>query len=270
MYHALVIASYGAVAPEARAGLAALEKTLSEAAPGYVSVRAFTSAAIRRVLAERGESVPGPAEALEQLRRGGARRVVVQPAHLLCGGEYGKWKAEVLAMAGGFESLTIGRPLLADNGDILSFAARLSRNHPAIEGEAVVFMGHGTEHVAGMAYPALQTALRLTGRNDIYIGVMNGWPGLTDVLRQLEADGPRRVRLLPLLLTSGTHVGRELAGEWRERLEQSGYVVQCSFTGLSELPWVREMYREKLLDILPPEESGTKRCSGQARRKMVK
>lgn len=253
MNHALIIASCGSAAPEARAGLAALEKTLADAAPGYICVRAFTSSAVRRVLAERGENVPSPAEALEHLRRGGARKIAVQPTHLLCGNEYSKLKTEILAMADSFEPLIAGRPLLADSMDIRTFASRLSKNYPAISGEIAVFMGHGTENFAGTAYPALQTALRLEGRSDIYTGVMNGWPGLDDILRQLETNRPRRIRLLPLLLTAGKHVRRDLAGEWKERLEQAGHTVQCSFTGLSELPWVQEMYREKLLDILPPE-----------------
>lgn len=254
MYRALIIASYGSSVPETRAGLAALEKTLTGAAPGYSCLRIFTSPIIRRVLAERGEHVPGLTEALEHLRRGGARRVVVQPTHLLYGAGYGELEAEALAMADSFESLATGRPLLADGGSIRAFAARLSRNCPAAEGGAIVFMGHGTEHPAGTAAcPALQTALRLAGRNDIYIGVMNGRPGLADVIRQLGAGGPRQVRLAPLLLSAGTHVRRELTGEWKAHLERAGHTVRCSFAGLCELPWVREMYREKLLGILPAE-----------------
>lgn len=237
--------------------------------PSYTCVRVFTSPVIRRILADREENVPSLTEALEQLRRNGTRRVVVQPAHLLSGYEYGKLKTEALAIADSFESLTVGSPLLADSRDILAFAARLSRNHPAAMGETTVFMGHGTEHFAGMAYPALQTALRLMGRDDIYIGVMNGWPGLEDVICQLKADGQRQIHLLPLLLTAGKHVRRELAVEWKERLELAGHTVRCSFAGLSELPWVREMYREKLLDVLPPERN-TEMGTGQERRKMVK
>ena len=42
-------------------------------------------------------------------------------------------------------------------------------------------MGHGTEHFANAAYPALQTALALLGRDDIYIGTVEGWPGLREL-----------------------------------------------------------------------------------------
>ncbi|MDE6934548.1 MAG: sirohydrochlorin cobaltochelatase [Oscillospiraceae bacterium] len=40
-----------------------------------------------------------------------------------------------------------------------------------------------------------------------------------------------------------------MAGAWKTRLEQAGYTVGCSFIGLGELPWVQEMYRERLEEL---------------------
>ena len=85
------------------------------------------------------------------------------------------------------------------------------------------------------------------GRDDIYIGTVEGWPGLEDVLRQLKPCGPLKVRLQPLMLVAGDHARNDMAGEWRERLEQAGHTVTCSFIGLGELPWVQKMYQERLL-----------------------
>ena len=248
MKKALVITSFGTSVPEARAGITAVEEALADAVPGCPWVRAFTSPTIRRILAGRGEAVPSLPEALADLRNKGARRVVVQPTHLLYGLEYDKLKAGVEALSGGFETLAVGRPLLADTGDIRRFARCLSRDCPAEAGGAVVFMGHGTEHFANAAYPALQTALRLEGREDVYIGTVEGWPGLADILRQL--GGPRRVKLLPLMLVAGDHARNDMAGTWKQALEEAGHTVSCSFTGLGELPWVQEMYRERLLDVM--------------------
>lgn len=250
MKKALVITSFGTSVPEARAGITAVEEALADAVPGYPWVRAFTSPTIRRILAGRGEAVPSLPEALADLRDKGARRVVVQPTHLLYGLEYDRLKAGAEALAGGFETLAVGRPLLADTGDIRRFARCLSRDCPAEAGGAVVFMGHGTEHFANAAYPALQTALRLEGREDVYIGTVEGWPGLADILRQLEQGGPRRVKLLPLMLVAGDHARNDMAGTWKQALEEAGHTVSCSFTGLGELPWVQEMYRERLLDVM--------------------
>ena len=175
--------------------------------------------------------------------------VIVQPTHLLYGYEYDKLKVEAEALGGKFESLVVGCPLLANNSDIQRFAHRLAQDHPAETGTATVFMGHGTEHFANAAYPALQTALALLGRDDIYIGTVEGWPGLEDILRQLDPGGVREIRLLPLMLVAGDHAQNDMAGAWKTRLEQAGYTVGCSFTVPGELPWVQEMYRERLEEL---------------------
>ena len=247
---AVVITSFGTSVSEARASITAVEEVLSAAASGNVYVRAFTSPTIRRILKERGEDVPSLTEALERLSADGVQRVIVQPTHLLYGYEYDKLKAEAEKFADRFESVTVGRPLLSDNSDIQRFAFHLSQDHPVEEGAVVVFMGHGTEHFANAAYPALQTALNLLGRKDIYIGTVEGWPGLEDVLRQLEPGGPRRIELLPLMLVAGDHARNDMAGDWKSRLEEAGYAVTCTFTGLGQLAWVQKMYQEKLAALL--------------------
>lgn len=247
---ALVVVSFGTSVPEARSSISAVEEALAAAAPGYAFVRAFTSPTIRRILKSRGEDVPSLTEALERLAAAKVRQVIIQPTHLLYGYEYDKLKAEADALADRFERLTAGRPLLADNRDIQRFAYHLSQNHPAETERVTVLMGHGTAHFANAAYPALQTALSFLGRSDICIGTVEGWPGLDDVLRQLEPGGARRIDLFPLMLVAGDHARNDMAAEWKSRLEEAGHMVSCSFTGLGELPWVQEMYRERLEKLL--------------------
>ena len=247
---ALVVTSFGTSAPEARHSITAVEEALASAAPGYLFSRAFTSPTIRRILKNRGEEVPGLTEALERLLAEGVRQVIVQPTHFLYGYEYDKLKVEADTLGGKFESLIVGRPLLANNRDIQRFAHRLSQDHPPEAGTATVYMGHGTEHFANAAYPALQTALAFLGRDDIYIGTVEGWPGLEDILRQLDPGGVREIRLLPLMLVAGDHAQNDMAGAWKTRLEQAGYTVGCSFAGLGDLSWVREMYQERLKALL--------------------
>lgn len=254
MKQALVMTSFGTSVPEARGSIAAVERVLEEAACGYTAVRAFTSPTIRRILAERGEEVLSLTEALEELCREGADQVVVQPTHLLYGYEYDKLKAEAESFSGRFERLTVGKPLLAGVQDILRLAEELAKAHPQKEGEAVIYMGHGTEHFANAAYPALQTALHLSGRDDIYIGTVEGWPGLKDILRQLKK--PCQIQLLPLMLVAGDHARKDMAVDWKDALEKAGHPVQCAFTGLGELGWVQEMYRERLLEVIGPLREG--------------
>lgn len=248
MKEGLVITSFGTSVPEARGSIEAVETVLKETASIDTVVRAFTSPTIRRILVGRGETVFSLTGALEYLLEAGVRRAVVQPTHLLYGYEYDKLKAEADGFAARFETVTVGEPLLAKNDDIVRFAGKLAGAHPQRDGEAVVYMGHGTEHFANAAYPALQTALHLAGRTDIYIGTVEGWPGLRDILGQLKT--PCNVKLLPLMLVAGEHARKDMAGEWKDSLERTGHFVQCEFTGLGELEWVQEMYREKMREVL--------------------
>ena len=246
----VVIASTGTSVPEALDGITAVEEALAAAAEGYTCVRAFTSPAIRRILKDRGEDVPGLDEALEDLAARGVRRVIVQPTHLLCGYAYDSLKAGAETLSGRFASMAVGRPLLADGGDVRRFALGLARDHPANSGAATLFMGHGTGHEAGAVYPAVQDAWDGLGRDDLLVGVMEGRPDLDEILRRLEPGGPRKINLLPLMLAAGAHARRDMAAGWKVQLERAGYAVTCSFTGLGRRAWVREMYRERLEELL--------------------
>ena len=155
MKQALIITSFGTSVPEARGSIEAVEKVLSEAAAGYTTVRAFTSPTIRRILAGRGEKVLSLTEALEQLHSEGINRVVVQPTHLLYGYEYDKLKAEAEEFSNRYEKLMVGKPLLAGSSDILQFAEEIAETHPQQEEASVVYMGHGTEHLANAFNPFL-------------------------------------------------------------------------------------------------------------------
>ncbi len=169
-------------------------------------------------------------------------QVVVQPTHLLYGYEYDKLKAETDGFSDRFEKLAVGKPLLANNRDILQFAVKISEMHPQRNGEAVVYMGHGTAHFANAVYPALQTALDLASRRDIRIGTVEGWPALADILHQLKT--PCKVKLLPLMLLAGDHARKDMAIDWKQELEKAGHTVQCEFTGLGDLAWIQELFRD--------------------------
>lgn len=248
MKDGLVITSFGTSVPEARAGIGAVETVLKEAAPDHTAVRAFTSPTIRRILAGRGETVFSLTGALEHFLQTGVRRVVVQPTHLLYGYEYDRLNEAAGRFAGRFDTLTVGRPLLADCDDIVAFASRFAEANPREDSAAIVCMGHGTKHPANAVYPAMQTAFHLLGRTDICIGTVEGWPELKDVLGQLKTAC--HVKLLPLMLVAGEHARKDMAGEWKDCLERAGHSVQCEFAGLGELKWVQEMYRDRLREVL--------------------
>ena len=99
MKQALLAVSFGTSVPRARQDIEAVERVLAAGAPERAFCRAYTSPTIRRILAERGEPVPGLPEALEALAAAGVEDAAVQPTHLLYGFEYDKLKADAAAFA---------------------------------------------------------------------------------------------------------------------------------------------------------------------------
>ena len=193
-------------------------------------------------------------EALEQLAQDGVEQVYVLPTHVLPGYEYDDLLEAVEKIRPQFQQLRMAPPLLGDTWGVRALAQILCDRFPRQEGQAVVLLGHGTEHPGNLVYPALQGVLDWLGREDILIGTVEGWPQAEDVLEQLSRQNCRRVLLAPLMLVAGTHAVEDMAGpepkSWKNRLEASGYEVTPIFEGLGRLPQVQEMYVHRLKTLV--------------------
>lgn len=253
MKQAVVLVSFGTSVEEARRrDIAPVEQALGDCTR-LPCRRAYTSPSIRRILARRGVQVQSLAEVLDVLA-GEAEEVFIQPTHLLYGNEYDGMKRIVEQKQNLFGRIHLGKPLLANAEDIQALAKIVSDLSPRREGNAYVLMGHGTEHFANMSYPAMQTAFRLIGREDILVGTVEGWPGLEEVADQLKMRSVGTVTLSPLMLVAGDHALNDMAGDgpdsWKSRLEREGLKVDCQIQGLGSLAAVRELYKAHFQELL--------------------
>lgn len=250
----LLCVSFGTSVPQARQSIAAVENALQEAAPDLTFVRAFTSPTIRRILQSRGETVQSLPQALDALSGG---EVIVQPTHFLYGQEYDTLRAQVEERRDRFASLTLGKPLLAGPEDLRALAAAIGAACPPVSGEALLLMGHGTEHFAGIVYPALQTVFHMMGRTDVYVATAEGWPSLEEILPQLRRGGYGKAHLRALMLVAGDHACHDMAGDdpdsWKSRLQAKGLEVRCTLQGLGLLPAVQALYAAHLRELLEPK-----------------
>ena len=248
MKKALVIVSFGTTYERARRSIDAVERALAQAAEGYDVFRAYTSSVVRKVLKSRGEIVPSLEEALEKLANESYDTVFVQPTHLLCGNEYDeKIRASYMRYAGRFLRGGIGKPLIANNDDLLKLAEILAALKPD-DADALLLMGHGTTHFANMVYPAMQTALRLQGHPNVVVGTVEGWPTLENAIDELRALGAKHIELRPMMLVAGDHAQNDMAGDdadsWKSHLTAAGFDVHCTVEGLGELEDVQRLYNE--------------------------
>lgn len=254
MKTALLCVSFGTAVAAAEESIAAVEKALHDEMPEAAFFRAFTSKTIRRILASRGETVWGMEEAVQHLTEENYDRVVIQPTHFLCGLEYERLKSSVEEARKHFPGLLLGVPLLSGTEDLRAIVRVLSEEFPEKEGSSLVFMGHGTTHFSNIVYPALQAVFHMMGREDVYIGTVEGWPGIGEICGQLRAEHYTDVRTVPLMLVAGDHALNDMAGEeadsWKSILTREGYRVECIMRGLGMLPRIQEMYRLHLRELL--------------------
>lgn len=252
MKEALVIVSFGTSVAEAQKDIDGVEAALAAAMPDADFFTALTSPTIRRKLKSRGEAAYSLEEILETLSPADYNRVTVQPTHLLYGIEYDRIKAVVSAYASRFAAITLGEPLLAGTEDMIALARCLKAEYGS-DSEALVLMGHGTEHYANMVYPAFQTVLRLEGYANAYVGTVEGWPSLEPVIRQLKADNHQKILLMPMMLVAGDHARNDMAGSdpdsWKSRLEAEGFTVRCHMEGLGRLSQVQSLYVRHLNEL---------------------
>lgn len=263
---AIVLMAYGSLDPEARKTYRKIRTVYKREFPGSEVVIAFTSDFIRRKLAKgEGTFVKSPLAALAQLHDDGKIDVVVQSLHVAPGSEFHEVASLVSALGSvrgkfGFRNLEMGMPLLASSRDfdLVSEALAPDFDRVTVEGEvairprnseetAVVLMGHGTEHPADSAYSRMALVLERDHKN-VFLGTIDGFPGLEEVMAGVKGAGVAKVKLMPFLVVSGGHATKDLAGDdpksWKSSFEQAGFEVDSNLQGMGENPRVVEVFAE--------------------------
>lgn len=254
---AVVFAVYGTTRAQARA--AAIEPAFRAVADA-VDVPcelAFSGPAVCRLLARRGEPAPELERVLEQVADAGARRVAVVPGMVVDGWAQANLGERVHAAAERLRlEAVVGAPLLSHAADVDCLAAALMGAWLPKPGAVTLFVGHGIGGPAGSgytrprdafdAYGALGAAFARAGRDDLAVACLSDGPGAAlQAVRGLAEPGAT-VRLVPLMLSAGRHVLKNMGGSddhsWASTLSTAGYVPQLCDCGLGEVAAVQELY----------------------------
>lgn len=248
---ALLVISFGTSYAETRKKtITATETVLAQSFPDYDLRRAFTSKMVIRKLRERDDihidTVP---QAIEKIAAAGYTEVLAQPLLVINGTEFDELSAELAPYTDQFTRFHLGRPLLTSQQDYLDVVASLKTEFPVGEpDEAVVLMGHGSEHPANSAYAALDYVFKDQGFPYVYIATVEGFPFIKSVIKRLEADRIKKVTLMPFMLVAGDHAQNDMAGDdeesWKTILERKGFAVETRLTGLGEIEKIHQIYIE--------------------------
>jgi sirohydrochlorin cobaltochelatase len=263
----IVLAPYGSLYPRALATYEQIRAAYGREFPGSRVILAFTSQFMaERLFENKGIRIPGPLAALAELHEIGCRSAVVQSLQIVPGEEFHELAklVQALEIGGklGFERLEIGLPLLSSLEDCKKVSSAL----PAVwkrdslngepgeissdpEKEAVLLVGHGTGHPADSLYSLMAQVLK-KNHTSVFLGTVEGFPGLSELSVELKGIGPRikKVRLLPFLLVAGGHAEKDIAGDdtasWKSTLIREGFEVETHLRGMGESPEIISIFIE--------------------------
>lgn len=278
---AIVPASFGAARPSALKGILKVVSKVEAAFPDSRIQPAFTSRFVRRAWRKRLNDpgwatdhpdipetvyhVKGPLSTIADLEEEGYKTIVVQSLHVYAGEEYINLKSCIEGLNSiktvkpkqrYFDKLILGRPALGEPGikryygdDIDAAVSALEQDAAAARAEnrALVYMGHGNEFYSSGAYVELQARMRRAWPGlPVFVGVVEGFPGLDVVLAGLGHIKAKKVLLVPLLLVAGHHAVEDMAGQkeesWKSIMENEGYGVKSMIRGLGELDSWADIY----------------------------
>ncbi|MDO4616959.1 MAG: sirohydrochlorin cobaltochelatase [Lachnospiraceae bacterium] len=252
---AILAVSFGTTYNETRKlTIEALERDLAAAFPDAQLYRAWTSGFVIRKLEKRdGVRINNVPEALEQMLKDGITDVLVQPTHVINGIENDKMLAQIRSYTDRFASMKVGTPLLTTVEDARACAEALHEDFSFVNpDEAVLFMGHGSEHYSNFVYPALNYLFRDLGYTNFFLGTVEGYPELDSVLKDLKILKPSKIHISPFMIVAGDHANNDLAGEdedsWKSILEAEGFAVEAHLIGLGQRERIRQLYVDHAKD----------------------
>ncbi|MDL2317407.1 sirohydrochlorin cobaltochelatase [Desulfovibrio sp. OttesenSCG-928-A18] len=240
---AILIVAFGSSVEKARVAYARVEEQVRAACPGHDIRWAWTAHSLLQSGPD-GAPVPSVQEALARLATEGVKDVAVLSLHVIPGAEYNVLAKNAEAFAGlpkGLERIRLCPPLLYDTSSLNEVARILAQSLPKEreKTEAVIYVGHGTHHPAGVYYPALQHYLSRIDKN-IFVGTVEGDLELERLLPLLLEQGVKKVWLAPLMTVSGDHALNDLFGDednsWKKRLNAANISVEPIMRGLGENP----------------------------------
>jgi sirohydrochlorin cobaltochelatase len=138
---------------------------------------------------------------------------------------------------------------MVEKCDLPKIVDTLIDTFPMEEDEFVILMGHGSKLETNALYNDIDYELDLKCKK-IFIANVESDPNLNHALRFVSWWPIRKIILAPFMLTAGEHVHKDMCGLWKKAFESMGYQVECVIKGLGEYPQFRQIYIDRLKEVL--------------------
>ena len=284
---AIVVASFGTSYPSAIDSLLAIVRDIEAAYPNTPVQMAFTSNIIRKKwhgrAADSAYRSANPAVpeyfyriknvlgTLADFQDQGYKTIVVQPTLLTHGEEYLDQQAYLDGLLAikttkerwrPFKKLALGRPLMGTWGiehpytdDLQALVETLRTDIEQAEQQnaTLIYMGHGNEHLSTGLYAEFELLMQQRyPQIKTFVGLVEGHPAFTEVLKKLQGSGNKKVLLKPLMVVAGDHATNDMAAassdSWKSQLEAAGYQATPVMHGLGDNAAVRQLFLNHLQD----------------------
>ncbi|NLY46896.1 MAG: sirohydrochlorin cobaltochelatase [Tissierella sp.] len=250
MKKGIIVTSFGTSHNETRElCIESIENRIREKYRDYLVVRAFTSRMVINKLKKRDNYlVDTPTEALERMKGEGIKEIYIQPLLIIEGHEYEKTLREVdnFVKENPDFKVTVAKPLLSDEMDYENTVKGLGLDKE----DAVVFMGHGSDHITDISYKKLEDTIRENGYENVFIGTVEGEVSIDDVVENLKKNAIKKVILKPFMLVAGVHALEDMASDsdqsWKSILEKNGIDVELQIVGLGQIKEFQDIFIEHL------------------------
>lgn len=238
----ILLVAFGSTTAQAQVAFENIERSVRKSFPGVLVRWAYTSRSIIRQMAAQGKHLATPEEALSLMMRENFTHVAVQSLHTIPAKEFHGLLKNVHRYAGmskGLRKVLVGYPLLATDADMRLVAEAILKVIPKERknDEAVVLMGHGTQHPANVYYAALAYRLQKFDPN-IFLGTLEGWPAIDEIKADLMNKGIQKAYLMPFMSVAGGHARNDMAGlggdSWKSILEKEGIHCVVVLKGTAE------------------------------------
>ncbi|MGL4425369.1 MAG: sirohydrochlorin cobaltochelatase [Cetobacterium sp.] len=233
-----------------------INKKLKKEFPTSDFFSIYTSRMINKKLFKKGIQNLNTLEILEKLLKEEYKNIIFQPTYIINGIEMDALRREIGQYNEKFDDIRIGDPLLTTTEDYFNLLNFVEEEVGNLEkNEAIVMIGHGTSHSSHSAYPMLDYIARDLDK-PIYIGTVEGYPGVEKVVKELKLAGKEKVILMPLMFVAGNHAKKDIQDFWKVSLEENGFEVVLNLKALGEIEKIQNMYikKAKKLEEVKPED----------------
>ena len=250
----IVLTAFGTTA-KAFSTYEKMKAVFKEELPEQNIIWSFSSRMVKHALKKnKNLDIQDPGEVLASLHKQNHPWAVLQSLHIIGGHELHRLAAERNLVDMRF---SLGLPLLSSPQDYMAVAKALAQVIPDNKNEAIVVVGHGTDHPTWASYFALEVFLRNAYGPRVFAGVVEGFPEMDETIDRIMKEGFKKVRIIPLLLVAGVHFFEDITeeeGSWKKTLEHHGIEVSVVPHGLGNIDGITRVFCSHIkdaLDVIP-------------------